>query len=56
MFDTIIRSNPKLVVWLLKNHFKFKQLDESHGFYKTNNYRRAYAYNELEHYHPNRDT
>jgi hypothetical protein len=55
-FDSIIRSNPKLAEWLLGKHFQFKELPESHGFYKTNNYRRAYAYNELEHYHPNRDT
>lgn len=55
-FESIIRSNPKLAEWLLNKHYMFKQLDKSHRFYKTNNYRRAYAYNELEHFHPNRDT
>jgi len=55
-FDSILRTNPKLAEWLLRNHFMFKELPDTHKYCKTNNFRRAYAYNELDHYHPDRDT
>jgi hypothetical protein len=51
-FDSFVRTNPKAVDWMLNNYHKFELRDSTDPYYKTNNYRRAYASNELAHYHP----
>ncbi len=51
-FDSFLRSNPKAVNWMLNNHNKFVLNESSSPYYKINNFRRAYAFNELAFYHP----
>ena len=51
-FDSFVRTNPKAVDWMLQHYHKFELRDATDPYYKTNNYRRAYAANELSHYHP----
>jgi hypothetical protein len=51
-FDSFARTNPRAVVWMLEKHKQWKQNDRSSPYYHANNYRRAYAANELDFYHP----
>ena len=52
-FDSFVRSNPRAVDWMLENHKGWKQNEPTSSYYRLNNYRRAYAANELAFYHPN---
>ena len=51
-FDSFARSNPRAVDWLLANHTGWRLNEPTSSYYKLNNYRRAYAANELAFYHP----
>ena len=51
-FDNVVRTNPRVVEWLMQNHYQWDKKDTTDPYYKMNGFRRAYAINELTHHHP----